>query len=307
MFKPIFIVGTGRCGSTVFHRVLASHPQMMWLSGTALLYPDRPVWNRWAVNIVANPMLRSILGGKIRPGEQYRFWDHYAYGFSEPGRDLVRSDVTPRVKRQVRAAFQTMLTRKRNRLLLKITGWPRLGYLDEIFGDAKFIHIVRDGRAVASSLLHIHFWRGWHGPHAWLSGPLSPEDEATWESHDRSFAALAGLEWRIQIRAMEAAQRAIDSKRFFEIKYETFCDHPLETYRRVLDFAELPQSDEFDRQVRKASIKSTSNRWRDDLTVEQQDILNDVLRDDLLRYGYSVPPHSDHRYQTHTVGEPAGS
>src|SRR5918995_5638879 len=256
MFKPIFIVGTGRCGSTVFHRVLASHPQMMWLSGTALLYPERPVWNRWAVNIVANPMLRSILGGKIRPGEQYRFWDHYAYGFSEPGRDLVRSDVTPRVKRQVRAAFQTMLTRKRNRLLLKITGWPRLGYLDEIFGDAKFIHIVRDGRAVASSLLHVHFWRGWYGPQGWRAGLLSAEDQATWERYDRSFTALAGLEWRIQMRAMEAARRAVDPALFHEIKYEAFCEQPLDTFRRVLDFAQLPWSAELGREGKAARVQS---------------------------------------------------
>ena len=25
--KPIFIVGTGRCGSTAFHRTLGTHPQ----------------------------------------------------------------------------------------------------------------------------------------------------------------------------------------------------------------------------------------------------------------------------------------
>ena len=84
-------------------------------------------------------------------------------GFSEPCRDLVRTDVTTRVKRQVRAAMGMMLTHKRNRLLLKITGWPRLGFLNEMLEDAKFIHLVRDGRAVASSL-HVDFWRGWYGP-----------------------------------------------------------------------------------------------------------------------------------------------
>ena len=29
--KPIFIVGTGRCGSTALHRLLGLHPQLMWL------------------------------------------------------------------------------------------------------------------------------------------------------------------------------------------------------------------------------------------------------------------------------------
>ncbi|MEA2713003.1 MAG: omega-hydroxy-beta-dihydromenaquinone-9 sulfotransferase, partial [Gemmatimonadales bacterium] len=184
--KPIIIVGTGRCGSTVFHRLLASHPQVMWLSGLCDRYPSKPAWNRRAVTALDNPVLRRAFGGRLRPGECYRFWDTHAYGFSAPFRDLVRADVTPRIKKQVRAAFEPMLTPARNRLLIKITGWPRLGFLSEIFEDAKFIHIVRDGRAVASSLLHVDFWRGWFGPQGWRAGMLSGEDLAEWESYNRS-------------------------------------------------------------------------------------------------------------------------
>jgi hypothetical protein len=289
VIRPIIIVGTGRCGSTLFHRLLALHPQLMWLSGFTYRYPDKPVWNRWAVTALDNALLRKLLGGTIRPGENYRFWDRYAYGFSEPCRDLLRSDVSARVKKQVRAAFEPMLSPKRNRLLIKITGWPRIGFLNEIFEDAKFIHILRDGRAVASSLLHVGFWRGWYGPHGWRAGLLSPEDQAAWESYGRSFTALAGLEWRIQMRAMEAARQALDPKRFLEVQYEAFCDQPLETFRRVLEFAELPPSAEFERHVRAASIRSTSNRWRDDLTPGQQTILDDLLREDLVRHGYLDP------------------
>jgi hypothetical protein len=288
--QPIIIVGTGRCGSTLFHRLLAMHPRMMWLSGFSYLYPERPRWNRWAVMAMENPLLRRLLGSRIRPGENYRFWDKYAYGFSQPCRDLVETDVTARVKKQLHAAFEPMLTPARDRLLLKITGWPRIGFLNEVFEDAKFIHIVRDGRAVANSLLHVNFWRGWYGPQGWRAGDLSPEDLATWESYDRSFAALAGIEWRIQMRAMEAARRALDPKRFFEVKYESFCAEPLEHFRQVLTFAELPDSAAFERHVRAASIRSTSNRWRDDLTAAQQAQLDDILREDLLRYGYDVSP-----------------
>jgi hypothetical protein len=202
------------------------------------------------------------------------------------------------VKKQVRAALEPMLSPKRNRLLIKITGWPRIGFLQEIFEDVKFIHIVRDGRAVASSLLHVNFWRGWYGPQGWRAGLLSPEDQATWESYDRSFTALAGLEWRIQMRAIDAARRTLDPKRFFEVKYEAFCEQPVETYRRVLEFAELPDSAEFERHVRAASIRSTSNRWRDDLAPGQQAILDDLLREDLLRYGYDDPARTERITET---------
>ena len=296
--KPIIIVGTGRCGSTLFHRMLAKHPHVMWLSGFCDRFPRRPEWNRRAVLAMRNPILQWLLGHKIQPGECYRFWDKHAYGFSEPCRDLVRTDVSARVKKQVRAAMGAMLTPAHHRLLIKITGWPRIGFLDEIFEDAKFIHIVRDGRAVASSLLHVNFWRGWYGPQGWRAGLLSPEDQTTWEAYDRSFTALAGLEWRIQMRAIETARRLLHPQRFFEVKYETFCQQPLDTCRRVLEFAELPGSPEFERQVQAISIRDMSNRWRDDLTPGQQDLLDDLLRDDLPRYGYQVADRPETIHET---------
>jgi hypothetical protein len=291
--NPIIIVGTGRCGSTVFHRLLARHPRVMWLSGFCDHYPTRPALNRRAVVAVSQPILGRLLaltplGRKVQPGECYKFWDKHAFGFSEPCRDLVRSDVSARVKRQVHAVLGAMLTPTRDRLLIKITGWPRIGYLDEIFNDAKFIHIMRDGRAVASSLLHVNFWRGWHGPQGWRAGLLSAEDQATWESYDRSFTALAGLEWRIQMRAIDAARRSLDPERFLEVKYEDFCDRPLDVAHEVLKFAELPGSDALDRHIEATAIKN-SIRWRDDLTVEQQKLLDDLLRDDLIAHGYADP------------------
>jgi omega-hydroxy-beta-dihydromenaquinone-9 sulfotransferase len=283
--KPIIIVGTGRCGSTVFHRLLATHSRVMWLSGFCDRYPTRPAVNRRAVLAASHPLLRPLLGRKVQPGECYKFWDKHAFGFSEPCRDLVRADVSARVKKQVRAVMGAMLTPTRDRLLVKITGWPRIGYLNEIFEDARFIHIMRDGRAVASSLLHVNFWRGWYGPHGWRAGLLSPEDQATWESYDRSFTALAGLEWRIQMRAIETARRALDPARFLEVKYEDFCDNPREVARQVLAFSELPDSAAVERTVQATPIKN-SQRWRDDLTPDQQTLLDDLLRDDLARHGY---------------------
>ena len=285
--KPIIIVGSGRCGSTAFHGLLATHPAVMWLSALCDRYPDNPGPNRFAVSALGNPMVRRLLGRRIRPGECYRFWDRHAYGFSSPCRDLVRGDLTARVKRQVRAALEPMLTPTRNRLLLKITGWPRLGYLREIFEDAKFIHIVRDGRAVASSLVHVDFWRGWQGPQGWRAGLLSPEDQMLWEQYNRSFVALAGLEWKIQMRAFQAAQKSIDPQSVCEIKYETFCEQPLETCRRALEFSELREPPDFEQRVRAASIRN-SDRWRQDLTASQRAVLEALLHDDLRHYGYDV-------------------
>ena len=42
-----------------------------------------------------NPLVRRLFGKRIKPGENYGFWYTHAYGFAEPGRDLVAADVTP--------------------------------------------------------------------------------------------------------------------------------------------------------------------------------------------------------------------
>ena len=288
--KPIFIVGTGRCGSTAFHRLLGVHPQTMWLSGFAEEFPHKPLWNRWAVTAMGSPTLRRIFGKRIKPGENYGFWYAHAYGFAEPGRDLLGSDVTPRVRHQMHAAFEPMLTAQRNRLLIKLTGWSRIGFLNEVYPDARFVHIVRDGRAVASSLLHINSWqwRGWYGPYSWRYGPLSAEDQMAWDASGRSFVALAGLQWKLHTRAIETARQTLDPARFLEVKYEQLCEQPLDICRRVLEFAHLRPSPAFERHVGTAKITDMSNRWRRDLAPAQQALLTGLLREDLQRYGYDV-------------------
>ena len=130
VIKPIIIVGTGRCGSTLFHRLLANHPQLMWLSGFTYRYPAQAGsgtagrLRRWTFR-----SLRRLLADKVRPGENYRFWDHYCLRlFRALPRPRSASDVSARVKKQIHAAFEPMLSSKRDRLLIKITGWPRIGY-----------------------------------------------------------------------------------------------------------------------------------------------------------------------------------
>ncbi|MFC2023134.1 sulfotransferase [Chloroflexota bacterium] len=137
--KPIIIVGTGRCGSTAFHRVLASHAGTAWFSRACDARPHDPRANRRAMQILDLSLPARYLRKLIYPVEAYRFWDHHSPGFSEPCRDLLKEDVTPRSRRAVRRAMAQMLTPRRNRLIAKTTGWPRIGSLKEIFPDARFV------------------------------------------------------------------------------------------------------------------------------------------------------------------------
>jgi len=292
--RPIFVVGTGRSGSTIFHRIFSEHPNLAWQSPLCDLFPAKPALNRMLLRACDWPALGTVLKRHLKPGERYKYWEHCSPGFSDPCRDLLRTDVTLSNRRRVPAALGKLATSDRRRLLIKITGWPRIGFLHELFPDAKFIHVCRDGRAVANSLLAVDFWRGWHGPAQWRWGQLDRQQQAEWEQHHKSFVALAGIQWKLMMAAMEQAAKDVPAANFMQVRYEDFVRDPVSCFRRVADFCELAWSARFEKSIMGQRVETANEKWRKDLTQEQQAILEAVLRDGLVRYGYS----SDNRSRT---------
>jgi len=286
--KPIFIVGTGRCGSTIIHQIFARHPQVAWLSRYCDVYPHRPYRNYIAMRLLDFPLPQQYVRKLIYPTEAYHFWEQYCPGFTEPCRDLTRADVTPRIKKRIQQAMSSMLTTQRPRLLIKITGWPRISFLKEIFPTAKFIHIYRDGRAVVNSLLGVDWWSGWRGPSNWRWGDLTTTQRTKWDNFNQSFVALAGIEWEILMDAQEKARQQIPPEDFMELRYETFCSEPLNSFKQIIQFSKLPWTADFEQIVKGFTIKSADYKWREQLTFNQQKILNDCLHDSLTRYGYPI-------------------
>lgn len=285
---PIFIVGTGRCGSTIFHHMLSFHDHVSWLSPSCQKHPARPQLNRRNMRLLDLPLVSSYARKLIYPVEAYAFWERYCPGFSEPCRDLTQDDLGPKSAKSIRGALSQILTRRRPRLLIKVTGWPRIGFLKALYPDAKFIHVYRDGRAVANSLLNIYFWSGWHGPNNWRWGELSPEQRTCWEKNDRSFAALAGIEWEILMAAQDAAKQSLPAGDLMEIRYETLCDDPVGIFGQAVDFCDLEWTSAFDAAVKNFELKNTNDKWKKDLNQAQQRALCDSLQDVLPKYGYHV-------------------
>ena len=185
--QPLFIVGTGRCGSTVLHDIVATHPQLSYLSPLCDRKPTDPGANARLMRLMDLRPIEGLLRRRFYPEEVYRFWDHYAPGFSEPFRDLEAGDVTERIRHRLPRALEATVSPRCPRLLVKITGWPRMGFFHEPFPEAHFIHVYRDGRAVANSTLNIWFWRGWKGG---ASLPSAPEPDVQRGVGNRSAIAI---------------------------------------------------------------------------------------------------------------------
>lgn len=290
--KPIFVIGAGRSGSSLFHQMFTEHPQVAWMSTLCDHRPDRLSGHRALMRGIDLPLVGGLLKRRYESAECYDFWDHHFHGFSRPCRDLRADDATPRVIAALRRASEGLVTPRRPRLLAKITGWPRVGFLHAVFPDARFIHVYRDGRAVANSLLQVDFWLGWRGPGHWRWGELDADLESVWRVHDRSFVALAGIQWRILMRAAAAAKKVVPENQFMKVRYEHFAEHPLETFREILDFCDLEKSRTFETALSRYEVESANYKWRQDLDAAQQAILTAALGEELRQWGYGEAQHN---------------
>lgn len=290
--KPIFIVGAGRSGSTIFHEMFCQHAQVAWISKLCDVFPKQAGLNNLLLEsldtILVGQMVQNLIiqPQLIKPSEAYGFWEYHCPGFTRPCRDLTAEDVTHQKRKAIQQALSNLLTAQRQRLLVKITGWSRMGFLEEIFADAKFIHVVRDGRAVVNSILQVDWWEGWQGPQNARGGGLLPSQLEQWERYDRSFVALAAIEFNILMDAMQAAKAMIKPENFLEIRYEDLCENPVGIFKQTIDFCELEWQPQFEQSIQAFSLRNTNYKWQKDLTPKQQEILETLLTPYLKFYNY---------------------
>jgi hypothetical protein len=151
-----------------------------------------------AGRFVNHPALSSHRLRRLLPGhcEAYPFWEPAFAGFAEPDRDLVAAEVTPHIRACVKDAVASVMRHQCHpRFLAEYSGWSRFGFMKAIFPDAAFVHVVRDGRAVANSLLHVDYWLGYKDVHRWQFGSPTA-DQAELARYGDSFVARAALNWR---------------------------------------------------------------------------------------------------------------
>lgn len=284
--RPIFIVGTGRTGSTILHTILTHHPQIAWPSRLCNQHPTRLKHNKLVMTCLDIPILRAIARRVASPGEVYNFWDFHYGGFSSPCRDLTSQDVDIRTAKRLNRSFSDICTSKRSRALFKITGWPRIGFLKKVFPDAKFIYLYRDGRAAVYSYLRTSFCDVWKGPNGWSWGALPEAQLEKWHQLDDSFLALAGILWVELTNHFDRSKELVSDDDILEVSYEELCNNPLATLESIAGFCGLSWSIQFAQSVEKFHLQARNNKWQQDLSDEQQSILTKSMEDTLRKYGY---------------------
>lgn len=275
-----FVIGTGRCGSTLIHEILARHPDNGFvtnLDDKGLRSSSRmqnQVWRQLPASATTKGRFR------FAPSEAYRaLGREVGPALVDPVRDLVAADATPWLSQRMQAFVARRAARLRSDVFLhKFTGWPRAGFLQACFPDARIIEIVRDPRAVANSWLQMPWWHGHRGPGEWHFGPLTAEQQEVWERHDRSFPVLATLAWRLLMDASDRARADVPPDRWLTVRYEDIVADPRGRVGVLLDHLGLEWTPEFEAGFGRYSIEAArTDAFRRDLAPADLAAMEDAL------------------------------
>ncbi len=204
-----FFVGCGRSGTTLIRNIFSSHPDLAIPPESHFL--GRMIELESTYNGPAGFSAQRFLADLFA-----RPWlAHWELG-EEAIKEAILSDPPTDLADAVRLVFG---------LYAQLSGKPRYGdktpryvlYLPqiaELFPEARFVHIVRDGRDVTLSLL-----------------------EKEWGANN---AIEGALFWKRRVEAGREAGRALGPLRYHEVRYENLVDDTEAIVRSVCEFIELP-------------------------------------------------------------------
>ncbi len=259
--NPYFLVGCGRSGTTLLGRTLGLHAEIS-------LYPNEAnrLWHPRAY-----PWKHSKLSAHTPP-----------FGF-DPRRftQLSLEGRSPLETRRIGScfgAYQSLIGRDvfLNKSAMITFMIP---YILGLFPNAKLIHIVRDGRAVALSWARkeapkieagLKVCRG-HGIDTSFDGLLSAFAES-WKLH-------------VQEVDLQSVQLGLKSKgTLYEIRYEDFCLDPQTYLRELADF--MNASPTGFEGVDCSHIASRNYKCREELAPETFQELTRIAKPALREKGY---------------------
>lgn len=287
--RPVFLIGTGRCGSSLLLQLLGYHPDFAWMSHHTNRLPGGPMWAHLH-RIHALPGLKGWLTRASsplvpKPTEHYRALRKATDGRFTAPHELEASDCSPEDRRRLREMAEGHVRAQgAPRFLMKHTGFARIAYLLEAFPDARFVHVERDGRAVAASLTQVDWWSGEAG---WGWGPLSADQRERYRQSGYHELALAALYWEVLMDALRAAIERAPPGRVRTIRYDALVADPSSTLASLLDFAEVSPNKVFDRRLAATPMTSDDTRWRKRLSVDDVARLEASIAPALTRFGFA--------------------
>jgi hypothetical protein len=283
--KPIFIVGSGRSGTTILYNCLSVCPEVCWFSNLTARYPrlsKLAVLHRvLEVPFVGDKVKKGIIRSSrftIRPSEGGKIYHAYC-GF-EHARKTTEDDLSEGMECRLKGIIREhlRLTGKSRFLNKQTSNTQRIGLMNRMFPDAYYVHLLRDGRAVANSLFRVAWWSD---VDIWWLGYRPPR----WKEMGREPIELCALHWRRDVEEILQNKRLFGD-RYIEVRYEELVRDTRGVISTIADCCGLNGQEEFHTFL-PGTLPNMNYKWERELTAHQKSILNDSIGEFLVQLGYS--------------------
>jgi len=170
------------------------------------------------------------------------------------------------------------LAGKRRILSKQTANNRRIGLIARMFPDARYIHVIRDGRAVANSTIRVPWWND--TPIWWMGGTAGE-----WEVRGKEPIELCGLYWQRTLEEIFRNKELL-GEQYREVRYESLVDDVHSVIGEILDACDLRSGDKYLDSLPRA-LPDMNRKWRDQLDAAQQDTLRRAIGGFLEELGYT--------------------
>ena len=305
--RPIFLLGLPRSGTTMLQDLICAYPDIAYITNTMHSF-------RYA--LVGMEDLRKRLGLDFKgeryladsvdvspgsPNEGHLLFTDWAnldiYSLDWP--ELRIEDFTPEQIEEGRELIRRVLWcfgGENKRFFNKNPAHATFfTLLKDIYPDAKFIHLVRDARMCANSMVKLYrlsmeqesklaseFGTRIADTRPFVPFPRLPRLPEYMEKYGGDDLRTTARLWSDAIDYIHAHRDGIEH--FYEVRYEDILADPIVEVGKILDFCELPElqdrNTEFWQKLNQIGVVNHKNKYGD------FDLIEDICRDNMLKYGY---------------------
>lgn len=265
--KPIFIVGAGHSGTSILYRMLAAHPDFAWFSQYSCRGGEIPnrfwlpfyqYFNRTLRSFFKHNWAKEDSGLKIvpRPGDAEQIWDYIFLGSNE--------EIIGKLKK----IFEKERGNWRKNFILSknIRFYRYLHLFKKAYPEAKFIHIIRDGRALVLSRKY----------------KIGAKGENRTKEPIENFFKKA-IAW---VRAVEIINQQKENLSMFELRYEDFCNDVHGYFKKILEYSGLDIA-KFPFNRFPKALTPINDKWFKIAAPGEAEKLAKIQKEILKKYGYT--------------------
>jgi hypothetical protein len=294
---PLFVLGAPRSGTSMLYKCICLRPDVAWVSNWVRRFPTfsalaaldrvpahfhqlrRAAWfgtdsNAYVYRTARSPLRRAF----PMPVEGEPFFDRTGLAARPGERDAPRTidDLRRAVASLVKWSGGTYFVSKR------ISHNWRIPTLAAAFPDAHFVHLVRDGRAVAASLSEVDWWPQ---ERLWWAGDATPDD---WRASGGSPWEAAARTWTSELDQIAQGSAHLPPGRLLTVRYEDFITEPTRHLEDIARFAGMPvEPAGWQAAIAEMQFPNRNERWPDILGNSAGEV-ESLQRLQLEQYGYAA-------------------